>query len=112
VTTAKLPIELRAETPRLLSDLATGETGYVGLRNFIVTPEQDCFLDSKGTLEKPGLLQMTVRRDEEGFHVVLPSSPKFTAEGVVKGMDILPIASITVSKDKWSPGSEERHRSS
>lgn len=108
MTTAKLPIELRAETPRLLSELAMGETGYVGLRNFIVTPEQDCFLDPKGTLEKPGLLQMTVRRDEDGFHVVLPSTPEFTAEQVVKGTDILPIASISVSKDRWSPGSEER----
>lgn len=83
-----------------------GETGYVGLRAFIVTPEEECFLDSKGTLEKPGLLQMTVRRDEEGFHVVLPSEPKFSTEQIVKGMDVLPIASIAVSKDKWSPGRE------
>lgn len=104
-------MELRAETPRLISELAMGETGYVGLRNFIVTPEQDCFLDPKGRLEKQGLLQMTVRRAEDGFHVVLPSTPEFVAEDIVKGMDILPIAPITVSRDKWSPGAEERRRS-
>jgi len=85
-----------------------GEAGHVGLRAFIVTPDQEFFLDSKGTLEKPGLLQMTVRRDAEGLHVVLPSEPKFAPEQIVKGMDILPIASIAVSQEKWSPGREER----
>jgi len=62
VTTAKLPVELLAKTRRLVSELAIGEAGYVGLRAFIVTPDQDCFIDSKGTLEKKALLQMTVRR--------------------------------------------------
>ena len=85
-----------------------GETGYVGIRAFIVTPDQECFLNSKGTLEKPGLLQMTVRRDEEGFHVVLPSEPKFSTEEILKHTDVLPIASIAISKEKWSPRREER----
>jgi hypothetical protein len=108
VTTAKLPVELRAKTRRLISELAVGETGYVGLRSFIVTSDQDCFLDSKGTLETPGLLQMTVRRDEKGFHVVLPSAPEFSTEQVIKGMDVLPIASIVISREKWSPRLDER----
>jgi hypothetical protein len=102
--TAKLQAGLLAETHRKVSELAIGETGYVGLFALIVTPEQDCFLDAKGSLEKPRLLQMTVRRDEDGFHVVLPSAPEFTAAPLRKGMDILPIASITVSKDRWTPG--------
>jgi hypothetical protein len=108
MTTAKLPVELRAKTRRRISELAMGETGYVGLGSFIVTTDQDCFLDSKGTLQTPGLLQMTVRRDEDGFHVVLPSAPEFAAEQIVNGADILPIASIKVSKDKWSPGREDQ----
>lgn len=49
-----------------------------------------------------------VRRDEDGFHVVLPSAPEFAAEQIVNGADILPIASIKVSKDKWSPGREDQ----
>lgn len=81
-----------------------GETGHVWLTALIVTPDHDCFLDAKGTLEKPLPMQMTVRRDEEGFHVVLPSAPQFTAHPVFKGLDVLPIASITVSKDRWTPG--------
>jgi hypothetical protein len=108
VTTAKLPVELRAKTHRLISELAVGEIGHAWLRALIVTPDQDCFLDAKGTLETPALLQMTVRRDEEGFHVVLPSAPDYSAEQVVKDMDVLPIASITISKNKWSPGLEEQ----
>jgi hypothetical protein len=108
VKTAKLPVECLAEKRRLISDLAMGETGNAWITALIVTPDHDCFLDAKGTLEKPLLMQMTVRRDEEGFHVVLPSAPEFKAEQVVKGMDVLPIASITVSKNKWSPGLEER----
>ena len=66
MNTAKLPAELRAETPRPLSELTVGETGYVALRALIVTPEQDCFLDPRGALENPGLLQMKVRRDADG----------------------------------------------
>jgi hypothetical protein len=108
VKTAKLPVELRADKPRLLTELAIGETAHVGIRALIVTPDQDCFLDPKGSLEKPGLLQMTVRRDEEGFHVVLPAAPAFTAETVVKGMDVLPIASISISKERWSPRLDEQ----
>jgi hypothetical protein len=104
VTTAKLPVELRAETHRRVSELAIGETGYASLFTLIVTPEQDCFLDAKGSLEKPRLMPMMVRRDEDGFHVVLPSAPEFTAVPLMKGMDVLPIASITVSKDRWTPG--------
>jgi hypothetical protein len=110
VTTVKLPPELRAKTPRPLSELALGETGYVSVRALIVSLDQDCFLDATGAIEKPGLMQMTVRRDEEGFHVVLPSAPEFTAEEIVKGMDVLPIASIAVSKDRWSPGRESQVR--
>jgi hypothetical protein len=102
--TAKLPVELRAETPRLVSELAIGETGHVSLMALLVTPDQDCFLDAKRSLQKPLLMQMTVRRDEDGFHVVLPSAPEFTAEPLREGMDVLPIASITISKNKWSPG--------
>ena len=48
---------------------------------------------------------MTVHRDEEGFHVVLPSAPEFTAQPLFKGTEMLPIASIEVSKDRWTPGS-------
>ena len=104
--TAKLPVELRAETPRPVSELAMGETAYVGLGAFIVTRDEECFWIPRGTLQKPGLLQMTVRRDEEGFHVVLPSETKFSTEEIVTGRDVLPIASIAVSKEKWSPGRE------
>jgi hypothetical protein len=84
VKTAKLPAGLLAEKPRRVSELPTGETGYVGLFALIVTPEQDCFLDAKGTLEKRSLMQMTVRRDEEGFHVVLPSEPVWSAKNMVR----------------------------
>jgi hypothetical protein len=96
VKTAKLPAECLAQKRRLISDLA--------LTALIITPDHDCFLDSKGTLEKRLLMQMTVRRDEEGFHVVLPSAPKFTAQPLFKGTEMLPIASITVSRDRWTPG--------
>jgi hypothetical protein len=106
--TAKLPPEVLAENPRRISELAIGETGYVGLFALIVTPEQDCFLDAKGSLEKPRLLQMTVRRDEDGFHVVLPCSPEYTPQPLLKGIDVLPIASIEISKDRWTPGMSER----
>jgi hypothetical protein len=104
VKTAKLPPELLAEKPRRVSELAMGETGYVGLFALIVTPDQDCFLDAKGSLEKPGLMQMTVRRDEDGFHVVLPSAPEHRPQPLLNGIDILPIASIQISKDRWTPG--------
>jgi hypothetical protein len=104
VKTAKLPIECVAEKRRLISELAMGETGYVGLSSLIVTPEQDCFLDAKGSLEKPRLLTMTVRRYEDGLHVVLPAAPEYTAQPLFQGSDVLPIASIMVSKDKWFPG--------
>lgn len=107
MNTVRLPAELRAETPRLLLELAVGETGYVGLRALIVAPDLDCFLDPRGALERPGLLQMKVRRDEEGFHVVLPAGPHFTPEQIMNGMDVLPIASVVISKEKWSPGPEE-----
>jgi hypothetical protein len=107
VKTAKLPTELLAEKPRRVSELAMGETGYVGLFALIVTPEQDCFLDAKGTLEKRSLMQMTVRRDEEGFHVVLPSEPEYTTQLLLEGIDVLPIASIQISKDRWTPGMGE-----
>ena len=90
--TAKLPPELLAEKPRRVSELAIGETGYVGVFSLIVTPEQDCFLDAKGALEKPRLMQMIVRRDEEGFHVILPSAPEHTPQPLLEGADVLPIA--------------------
>jgi hypothetical protein len=102
--TAKLPAECLAHKRRLISELAIGETGHAWLTALIVTPDHDCFLDAKGTLEKPLLMQMTVRRDEEGFHVVLPSAPEFTAQPLFKGAEMLPIASIEVSKDRWTPG--------
>lgn len=89
-----------------------GETGNAWLTALIVTPDHDCFLDAKGTLEKPLLLQMTVHRDEEGFHVVLPCAPEFTAQPLFKGMEMLPIASIEVSKDRWTPGMVDRLASS
>jgi hypothetical protein len=104
VKTAKLPAECLAKKRRLISDLAIGETGYAWLTALIITPDHDCFLDSKGTLEKRLLMQMTVRRDEEGLHVVLPSAPEFTARPLFKGSEMLPIASITVSRDRWTPG--------
>jgi hypothetical protein len=104
VKTAKLPVEASADTPRFISELAIGETGHVALTALIVTPDKDCFLYPKQTLEEPRLLQMTVRRDPDGFHVVLPSEPKFTSEPLHKGIEVLPIASIAISKDKWTPG--------
>ena len=55
MTTAKLPVEVRAKTRRLVSELDMGETGYVWLHALIVTADQDCFLDPKGTLEEPAL---------------------------------------------------------
>jgi hypothetical protein len=104
VKTAKLPIEARDEKPRALSELVIGETGNVSLAGLIVTEDHDCYLDSKQPLQKPCLLQMVVSRNEEGFHVVLPSAPKFTGVPLFNERDLLPIASITTSKDKWSPG--------
>jgi hypothetical protein len=82
----------------MISELAMGEIGHVSLRDLIVTPEQDCFLDAKATLQEPGLLKTTVRRDEDGFHIVLPGKPDYSTQSVVKGMDVLAIASIAVSK--------------
>jgi hypothetical protein len=108
VKTAKLPAGLLAEKPRRVSELAIGETAHVGLFALIVTPEQDCFLDAKGSLEKPGLMQMTVRRDEEGFHVVLPSTPEHAPQPLLKGIDVLPIASIEISTNRWTPGMDGR----
>jgi hypothetical protein len=68
------------------------------LRDLIATPEQDCFLDAKATLREPGLLQMTVRRDEDGFHIVLPGKPDYSTQPVVKGMDVLAIASLAAPR--------------
>lgn len=59
---------------------------------------------AKTPLEDPDLLQMTVQRKEDGLHVVLPSAKTCTPELLIASMDILPIASITVGTDKWSPG--------
>jgi hypothetical protein len=47
---------------------------------------------------------MTALRDEEGFNVVLPPAPEFTAQPLFKGAEMLPIASIEISKDRWTPG--------
>jgi hypothetical protein len=57
VTTAKLPAECLAQKRRLISDLAIDETGHAWLTALIVTPDHGCFLDAKGTLEKPLLMK-------------------------------------------------------
>jgi hypothetical protein len=107
VTTAKLPAECLARKRRLISDLAIGEAGNAWLTALIITPDHDCFLDARGTLEKPLLLQMTVRRDEEGFHVVLPSAPEFTAQPLFKGWTCCRLLR-SLCRETAGPGMGER----
>jgi hypothetical protein len=108
MTPAKLPAELLKPKTRFVSDLAIGESGYVSLRAFTVTDELDCFLDVQLPLEAPGVLQLKVRRKEDGFHVILPREPKYEPETRPQGESIVPIASITVAPEKWSPAVGEK----
>ena len=107
--TAKLPAELRSEKPRLVSELRSGETGYVYFVDLLVNLNEECFLRAGAELRKHDRnIVVEVRRDDAGFHVVIPSDRKYTPEKLISLMEVLPVASISIGPscrfDEDTPG--------
>jgi hypothetical protein len=97
--TAILPDELVTPKPRLLSSLGNGETGYITFTEMRVMPDRSCFVNLDASLSEPGLLQVRVRKAEDGsYHVSVPADITYNP-GEIKsspGASLAPVASITI----------------
>jgi hypothetical protein len=100
VTTAKLPPELRLNTPRTVSELRSGERGHITFTDLNVSENGDCFLRAPAQLRKTALNTIEVRRDDAGYHVVTPGNLKYTLGVVLLIEGKLPVASVAVGPEE------------
>jgi hypothetical protein len=71
---ATLPVQMIEPERRRIRDLRRGESGYVIFTALRANDRGECFLDTSDWLRKgDGFETLQVRRDEKGFHVVVPS---------------------------------------
>jgi len=97
---AKLPPEFIATKPRLLSDLAVGESGQVWFTAMAVDLEGECSLDPDAELcANLGPIGIEVSRREDGYHVVVQADSRWKTGGQ-KSAKRLPVATIAVEKTK------------
>lgn len=94
---AKLPPELLAPVPRRLIELEDGETSHVVFTAMQVDTFGECFLDPETNLrEKRGINIIEVRRDAEGFHVVVYDPDiKYQPRRLDSRDTRIPVASVT-----------------
>jgi hypothetical protein len=96
MTTAKLPPELRVDSPRTISGMKSGETGHAAFTDFCVSENGDCFLRAGAKLREKLVNTIEVRRDEVGYNVVIPANIKYTPGPILLIDRKLPVASIMV----------------
>ena len=71
---ATLPAQMIEPARRRIRDLRRGESGYVIFTSLRANDRGECFLDTSEWLRKDDSFQtLQLRRDEKGFHVVVPS---------------------------------------
>jgi hypothetical protein len=94
--TAKLPSELRMDAPRTVSELSSGETGHTAFSDFLVRENGDCFLRGAAKLRNKSVNTIEVRRDDLGYHVIIPANIKYSPGQIPLIEERLPVASITI----------------
>jgi hypothetical protein len=93
---AVLPPELAAGEPRPISQLKPGETGYIVFTEMVVNRNRECFIKAGTRLtEQNGYYTLEVRRDQDGYHVVIPPGfhAKYTPRDLT-GDRVISVASI------------------
>jgi hypothetical protein len=97
---AKLPPELHLNAPKIVSDLRLQESGHVTFTDFNVSDNGDCFLRAGAQVwNNAHASTIEVRRDEDGYHVVIPMSRKYIRGPLPVREDNLPVASVTIGPE-------------
>src|SRR5580704_3017728 len=99
---AKLPPELVDQQQRRVKQLQPGETGYVLFTDLTVNGRQECFLEAKARLCDSNISTIEVRRDEQGFHIVIPADLTYRPRKIdwLSRLTLLPVASVTVGPSR------------
>jgi hypothetical protein len=99
--TAKLPPELHLNAPKMVSDLRPRESGYVTFTEFNVSENGDCFLKAAAQVwNEAHASTVEVRRDEDGYHVIIPMSRKYKPGPIPLLQDNLPVVSVTIDPEE------------
>jgi hypothetical protein len=70
--TAKLPAHLIHPPDEYLTDLPVGEASYIDATDMLVDAHADCYLNPDAVLHDNGENRIRVRREKDGFHVIIP----------------------------------------
>jgi hypothetical protein len=99
---AILPMELLDKQPRHVRQLRPGETGYIVFTDLTVNRRLECFVAAKAQLRDKGFSNIEVRRDEKGFHVVIPSDLTYLPRRIdwLTRLGLVPVASVTAGPSR------------
>ena len=98
---AKLPPELHLNAPKIVSDLRLQESGHVTFTDFNVSDNRDCFLRAAAQVwNNAHASTIEVRRDQDGYHVVIPLNRKYKPRPLPAREDNLPVASVAIRPEE------------
>lgn len=97
---ATLPVEMLVPESRRIHQLRRGETGYAMFTALRADSRGKCYLQGSDRLEEGGMLKIEVRRDEKGFHVVVPRDQKVMrltrSSRLIFFFSLIPVATVTI----------------
>ena len=97
---AKLPPELYLDAPRMVSDLRLQESGHVTFTDLNVNDDGDCFLRAAAQIWNfAHASTIEVRRDQDGYHVVIPLNRKYKPGPLPVHEDKIPVASVSIGPE-------------
>jgi len=86
-----------------ISNLAIGETGYISFE-YILVDEKDLavYIFPEAKLVHDGILAAIIRRDADGYHLVLRRNYSFRPREIPDHTNLLPVVEVTEDTEPTS----------